>query len=111
MLVLDRSGNPPPALCESIPLVLDGKMSNQRREEIRPAAKAIAEIAREAGKPIAASACGGARIADMERRAAAAVRIAASSVPAGGRIAFPLLGRDPAVTDGNPVGDAATAPR
>jgi IS605 OrfB family transposase len=49
---LDRSGNPLPALCESIPLVLDGKTSNQRREEIRLAAKAIAEIARKAGKPI-----------------------------------------------------------
>jgi hypothetical protein len=36
-------------LCENIPLVLDGKTSNRRREEIRPAAKAIAEIARKAG--------------------------------------------------------------
>jgi hypothetical protein len=49
---LDHSGNPLPALCESIPLVLAGKTSNQRREEIRLAAKAIAEIAGKAGKPI-----------------------------------------------------------
>ena len=49
---LDRSGNPLPALCESILLVLDGKTSNQRREEIRLTAKAIADIARKAGKEL-----------------------------------------------------------